>query len=43
MTGACSGGLVVGGKVPILLTSRADSSAARMSSVALASIWTNAK
>lgn len=42
MTGACSGGLVVGGKVPILLTSRADSSAARMSSVALASIWTNA-
>jgi phosphate acetyltransferase len=42
MTGACSGGLVVGGKVPILLTSRADSAAARMSSVALASIWANA-
>ncbi len=43
MTGACSGGLVVGGKVPILLTSRADSAAARMASVALASVWTNAK
>ena len=39
MTGACSGGLVVGGKVPILLTSRADSAAARMASVALASVW----
>jgi len=43
MTGACSGGLVVGGKVPILLTSRADSAAARMASVALASVWANAK
>ncbi len=43
MTGACSGGLVVGGKVPILLTSRADSAAARMASVALASVWSNAK
>lgn len=42
MTGACAGGLVVGGKVPILLTSRADSAAARMSSIALASIWSNA-
>jgi phosphate acetyltransferase len=42
MTGACSGGLVVGGKVPILLTSRADSAAARMASVALASVWSNA-
>ena len=34
-------GIVVGGKVPILLTSRADSSAARLSSVSLASIWSN--
>ena len=42
MTGACAGGIVVGGKVPILLTSRADSSAARLSSVSLASIWSNA-
>jgi phosphate acetyltransferase len=42
MTGACSGGLVVGGKVPILLTSRADSAAARMASVALASVWSKA-
>ena len=42
MTGACAGGIVVGGKVPILLTSRADSSAARLSSISLASIWSNA-
>lgn len=41
MTGACAGGIVVGGKVPILLTSRADSAAARLSSVSLASIWSN--
>lgn len=42
MAGACAGGIVVGGKVPILLTSRADSSAARLSSISLASIWSNA-
>jgi phosphate acetyltransferase len=41
MAGACAGGIVVGGKVPILLTSRADSAAARLSSISLATIWSN--
>ena len=41
LSGACSGGLVVGGKVPILLTSRADPASARLASIALASIWAN--
>ena len=40
--GACAAGLVMGAKVPILLTSRADPAAARMASVALASIVANA-
>ncbi|GLQ34484.1 phosphate acetyltransferase [Amylibacter marinus] len=39
--GACAAGLVVGGKVPMLLTSRADSADARLASVALASVWSN--
>ncbi len=34
--GACLGGVVVGAKVPIILTSRADSPAARLASAALA-------
>lgn len=36
--GACSAGLVMGGRVPIILTSRADPPAARISSAALAAI-----
>lgn len=36
--GACAGGLVVGAKVPVLLTSRADPPPARLASAALASI-----
>lgn len=38
MGGGCAAGIVVGGKVPILLTSRADSTVARKSSMALAKI-----
>lgn len=38
LSGGCAGGLVVGGKVPVLLTSRADPPAARLASAALASI-----
>ena len=33
--GACAAGVVIGGSVPIMLTSRADSPAARLASVAL--------
>jgi phosphate acetyltransferase len=36
--GACAGGLVMGAKVPIVLTSRADPPVARLASVALATI-----
>lgn len=42
LSGACAAGVVMGAKVPILLTSRADPAAARMASVALASIAANA-
>ncbi|MEM8658837.1 MAG: phosphate acyltransferase, partial [Pseudomonadota bacterium] len=38
LSGGCAAGLVVGAKVPILLTSRADPPAARLASVALAAI-----
>ncbi|MEM9435218.1 MAG: phosphate acyltransferase [Pseudomonadota bacterium] len=38
LSGGCAGGLVLGAKVPILLTSRADPPAARLASVALAAI-----
>lgn len=38
LTGACAGGIVMGAKVPILLTSRADPPAARLASAALAAI-----
>ncbi|MEZ5773155.1 MAG: bifunctional enoyl-CoA hydratase/phosphate acetyltransferase [Hyphomicrobiaceae bacterium] len=41
--GACLGGVVLGAKVPIVLTSRADAPAARLASVALASALRNAK
>ena len=40
--GGCAGGIVMGAKVPILLTSRADPAAARLSSVALGAIMANA-
>lgn len=36
LKGACAAGIVTGGKVPIMLTSRADPPAARLASVALA-------
>ena len=38
LRGGCAAGIVVGGKVPIILTSRADPPAARLASCALASI-----
>ncbi|MEJ6402804.1 phosphate acyltransferase [Yoonia sp. 2307UL14-13] len=38
LTGGCAAGVVTGAKVPILLTSRADPPAARITSVALAAI-----
>jgi phosphotransacetylase len=36
--GACAAGVVVGGRIPIVLTSRADPPAARLASTALAAI-----
>jgi phosphate acetyltransferase len=36
--GGCAAGIVVGGAVPVLLTSRADPPAARLASVALAAV-----
>ena len=38
LSGGCAAGLVLGAKVPLLLTSRADPPAARLASVALAAI-----
>ena len=38
LAGACAAGLVVGGSVPVLLTSRADPPAARLASIALAAV-----
>ena len=38
LSGGCAAGIVMGAKVPILLTSRADPPAARMASAALAAI-----
>jgi len=38
LTGGCAAGIVMGAKVPILLTSRADPPAARMASICLASV-----
>jgi len=37
LSGGCAAGIVLGAKVPLLLTSRADPPAARMASIALAS------
>ncbi len=39
--GGCAAGIVIGARVPILLTSRADPPAARLASVALAAILQN--
>ena len=36
--GACAAGVVVGGKVPIVITSRADDTQARLASMAAAVI-----
>ncbi len=41
LCGACAAGVVMGAKVPILLTSRADPAEARLASVALASVIAN--
>ncbi len=42
LSGACAAGVVMGAKVPILLTSRADVAVARMASVALAAVLSDA-
>ena len=42
LAGGCAAGVVMGAKVPVLLTSRADPPAARLASVALAAILTHA-
>jgi len=41
--GACAAGIVLGAKVPILLTSRSDPPSARLASAALAAIMVNRK
>lgn len=38
LSGGCAAGIVLGGTIPVLLTSRADPAAARLASAALASI-----
>jgi len=40
--GACAAGLVLGGRIPVMLTSRADPPAARLASAALAVLVANA-
>ena len=40
-SGACAAGIVLGAKIPILLSSRADPPSARLASIALASIYSN--
>lgn len=42
LSGGCAAGVVMGAKVPVLLTSRADPPAARLASAALAAILTRA-
>lgn len=42
LTGGCAAGIVMGAKVPVLLTSRADPPAARMASACLAALVTAA-
>ena len=39
--GACAAGFIVGGKVPVVVTSRADNSASRLASIAAAIISTH--
>ena len=39
--GACAAGVVIGGKVPVVITSRADESEARLASIAAAVIAFN--
>lgn len=41
LSGGCAAGVVMGAKVPVLLTSRADPPAARIASIALAAILTH--
>ena len=44
--GACAAGVVVGGKVPVVITSRSDESQARLASIAAAVValeWENLK
>ena len=41
--GACAAGLVLGGRIPVMLTSRADPPAARLASAALAVLVANAE
>ena len=36
--GACAAGIVIGGKVPVVVTSRADNAASSLASIAAASI-----
>ena len=39
--GACAAGVVIGGKVPVVITSRADDSEARLASIAAAIVALN--
>ena len=39
--GACAAGVVIGGKTPIVITSRADESEARLASIAAAIVSLN--
>jgi len=42
--GACAAGVVIGGKVPVVITSRSDEAAARLASMAAAVValdWNN--
>ena len=43
LAGAEAAGIVLGARVPIILTSRADSATARLASCALAQLFVNAK
>ena len=39
--GACAAGFIVGGKVPVVVTSRADNAASRLASIAASIIATH--
>jgi len=43
LSGACAAGIVMGSRVPVLLSSRADPPAARLASVALAAIMAKSR